>query len=330
MKTSPIYWVAALALAALSGGAAYGAPEGIFSIDGSGYAVGPDDITPVSFELNAVASSNALTITSGALSYGQVSYDTVNFESSFLRGEKFVRLEGLAERNNDAVIVNMLGRFVETKNGEALYTITGTMGFGDHEGKAVITASLFSQDMNQEDEVPPPDPLTVKILPEPRIEGAPMGHIDRPLVQIISGQSLTIINMDESPHRFVSGQIHEWLYERTGAPRICDPEGMLVDPPEEQEAQTGTQLFSGKEFSFTIPTPRASPGLSTSFDTVVGCDFSYDGVTDIIIEPGASASLTVSERGTTRLLDVESPWIQLEVAALTELRENAFPKTREN
>lgn len=314
-------WTAVAALALSSGGVAFGASDGLLTLDGSGYAVMPNSVDPVLLDLNVVASSTALTVTSGSLVYDGAEFDSVSINASFLRDAKFLRLSGIAERNNDSVIISLLGRLVQEKGGESLYIVTGTLRHGEHDGKTVFAASLSSSDAMATTAKVIVEPLLVSILPEPRNEGAPLGHINRPSIQTLVGQSVTITNTDTIPHRFVSGSLHEWLYERDGAPRVCDSEENR-DGAEEPETQTGSYLDSGESFSYTVPTPKESPGFSASDPVVIGCDFVRDGITDITLHPGASASVSAPSLGFYRLLDVTSPWIQLEIISVIEIKES--------
>lgn len=325
MNASHILLVAVAALAATSCGTALGVPDGPFSLSGSGYAVMPDGIEPTSLNLNitpSAASADAdLTVTSGTLTYNMAELDGSSIAASFLREAKFISIEGLAERNNSSVIVNLLGRLVEEKGGESLYMMTGTLRSGDHEGKAVFAASLSQSGAMTVAAEPVADPLGVVILPDPRNEGDPQGHIDRTSIQTLVGQSVTITNKDTIPHRFVSGSLNEWLYERDGSPRVCDSDGSPDEDAPEVQTQTTTSLHSGESISVTVPEPQEHR-LPTSSHRAYGCDFTRDGITDITLAPGASASVSAPELGYYRLLDVTSPWIQLEIISLLEIRES--------
>ncbi len=323
MNASRVLLAAVSVLAISSYGAAFGSPDGLLSLDGSGYAATPDGLSPVSLDLNIVAGSTSddakLTVTSGKLVYGATEFEGTSMDGSFLRDAKFIRLSGVAERSDDSVAVNLLGRLVEKRGDESLYIVTGTLGSGGYEGKAVFAASLLRPVQTIETGPVEDDPLTVLLLPEPRNEGAPPGHLDKLSVKILAGQSVTITNKDTTPHRFVSGNLHEWVYERDGPPRVCDSEGKRDDAIVEKEVRTDTHLSGGSSFTFTVPEERDSKA-PTANKPNPGCDFTRDGVTDITIEPGASASLSVSNLGFYRLLDVTSPWIQLEIVSLLEIR----------
>ncbi len=276
----------ALALASCSGASA--APSGPISLDASGYAAIDGAIRAVSMDLALSARDDGtLSSVRGTIMVGDDVLSRLDIDGSFLREARFLRVSGTAEGQGDAVMLKMLGRLAEERGRDSAYLFTGTLERNGAVGKAVLAASLSQ--LAEAATGMTATAASVTILPSARVPGAPPGSLDVSTVQATPGQVLTISNTSATKHRLVSGTINDWFYERDGDPRTCAPDGT---PDVEVERENRNH---------------------TSADVVTSdrCDFTRDGRVDVEIEPGESASIQVQDTGIYRMLDLDSPWIQL-------------------
>lgn len=283
--------------------------SGALLLDGSGFAIMPDGVGATSLDLTmstrAGDAGTDLVVAGGTLAYGNNELDATSIDASLLRGVRFVQFTGFAEGSDEIVAVNLLGRLVGERGGESLYLITGTLTQGDHVGKTTLAASLSSLTLEPSiTEALDTDP-TVSILAGSRDATGRDGYLDVSLVEVRPHESITITNKDVTEHRLVSGKVQHWLYERDGPPSVCGQDGELETPPT-SETRTDSFLKGGVRIPVVVPEAKESHR----------CDFVKDGRIDIMLEPGASHSMSISEPGIYNLLDVSKPWIQLEVVSI--------------
>ena len=294
-------------------------------LTGSGYTIMSDGVEPVQLRLTMSASGPesdmSLLVAGGTLVYGDVEFDATSLDATFLRGVTFIQISGLAQNQTDHVVVNLLGRLVEEKFDESLYFITGTLGSENNVGKTVLGAS-FSQlaapsiqiDTSKVDDN---NSNTVMILSGPRFEGGPDGYLSSTSITSQFGKSVLITNEDTIPHKFVSGKILNWTYVRNGDPIVCDEDGML-DLAIQKELKTDTHLQKGEIITFTVPDEPTRSARHNANDANVdsSCSFVRDGYTETTLEPSESVRITPPELGFFRLLDVEHPWILLDIISV--------------
>jgi len=268
------------------------APEGdgARSLHASGYGAVGEFVEDLRLSLSfSEGADGSLSSLNGTLGIGGYSLGTLDIGGEFTREGRFVSVSGTASGRGEPVSLRLLGRTAEAHGGQAAYLLTGTLERGAHSGKAVL-AALVSRPEGGDGPAVPLEAIHVRLLAAPRQPGAPPGHFDEPLLHVQPGQNVTISNADAKAHRLVSGTVNAWFYERSGAsPRTCSPDGT----PDDGSA------------------PGASRGVSRAQAELDRCDFTRDARIGVTVGPGESSTIHIAKPGIYRILDPESPWIQL-------------------
>jgi len=312
----------ALALAALP--AASAIPDGALSLEATGHAA-LGGLEQVRLELAFSPSQDAsFTGGGGLLIIGTSALDTLDIDGAFTRDSRDLRLSGTASGHGEPVSVALTGRLTEERGDSSVYLLTGTLERGGVSGRASFAALLVPIHSDRDPAV------TVSVPPAPEGDGARSLHAsgygavgefvedlrlslsfsegaDGSLSSLngtlgIGGYSLGTLDIGGEftrEGRFVS-------VSGTASGRGEPVSLRLLGRTAEAHGGQAAYLLTG-----TLERPGASRGVSRAQAELDRCDFTRDARIGVTVGPGESSTIHIAKPGIYRILDPESPWIQL-------------------